>query len=1079
MADGNDDDVIHLASFNVHRSQGSRSGQKELITISDDSDEEPVTFLPGSPVLVPDDGDDDDVSILEVPPPARRNIIRQAAKWSGILHNPGQSSEMVTAGDPDSAVSTSRDIRTNQQATQTSTAAPSAPTLHAQLQPKHHTSARHRDNTPAHPADTPSTSKPSGTATIFQVQPSTSGLLQGPSACVPQRQRHEAATAACSSTKPQETASTSGFVLGPSVCVPRRQRHEAATAACSSAKPQERASTSGFLLGPSACVPRHQQHEAAKPQETASKSGRAAVDGTQASTSSAHARTQPQPQPGTSAQPNVFQVSLVVLPQPPSIRASALITQPQQRPKNFPSHNQPQGNLVQIEPQPLAQAPAQTPQAAPVVPPAVLIAAAPERLGSPEAGHRIILGSQAPAEAVPDPPPQASVAAAPAHEVRPANPLMPHDRGRAAGLVLAPTPEQVNPAPALVAVPPAPEAVPQIEDARPGPSAPQGRPDQQPHVRALITGVLDLLPDVQEAYVAELILRNNVKDLNVICNLLLENPEYPRREAAAATAAPTSILLESGDVQVEVTEDLFDYAKLSTVGPMVIMQAADLLMADFRMLSCQDIKWALNALKGHYAITRKALCEALKKWQESGDPSGKRRRSRTSSERCYIDFHFEHGSYRLDRRMYFLENDRRYCRTYNNLEGSVQKELSFYQQKTKEWAEHEDFLLALQVNEDEYKKDGQLIECGCCYGEFAFEKMTQCSDGHLFCKECLVKYAQEAVFGSGKSELSCMEDGCPCSYPMCELQKVLPDNILCKYNERQAEEAVAATCADELVRCPFCNFPALLDKNMSLFSCPNPRCRKESCRKCHVQWKQHVGKTCEQVLERDEIRMRVLFEERMTAARVRKCVKCGTGLVKSEGCNRMSCRCGSFMCYLCREPITGYNHFCQHARSPGAPCRHCRKCSLWTDPTQDDERIIQEIQKEGEAELSKKCTDNSGKRVGPPPEAIKDSKRPRVGPPPENPPHPNAPPAAPHGPQAVQAPLFVPPRAHYHPPVPQGRIYHPIIIPRLPPAPYVPPLQHVPPLNNNNNNNQHNHNPPFNMDMPMHYGPPPHYYRRY
>lgn len=54
-----------------------------------------------------------------------------------------------------------------------------------------------------------------------------------------------------------------------------------------------------------------------------------------------------------------------------------------------------------------------------------------------------------------------------------------------------------------------------------------------------------------------------------------------------------------------MAEDLFDYAKLGTVGLEAVMQAADLLMSDFRMLSCQDIKWALNAMKGHYAITRK------------------------------------------------------------------------------------------------------------------------------------------------------------------------------------------------------------------------------------------------------------------------------------------------------------------------------------------------------------------------------------------------------------------------------------------------------------------------------------------
>uniref|UniRef100_G3NYQ6 Ring finger protein 216 n=1 Tax=Gasterosteus aculeatus aculeatus TaxID=481459 RepID=G3NYQ6_GASAC len=1035
MADGgSDDDVIHLASFNVHRSQGTRSRKRELITISDDSDEEPVTLIPGSPVLVPDD---DDVSILEPLTPARRHVIRPAAKWSGPSHNPVQAVGHISAPSGGSTPPTSRDAKAHPSAVR--------PAVGTQTQSS---SSGHTQQQPGSPSHTPSQPKlytnsqrPAGTSAQTKVElhavpiqtPSTSADANTARAPVPAL-RPPGGSLEPAAAEPQPSTSRNAT------------HYSFAVASSSSSRTEEKASTSTST----------QSHD--NPQASASSA-------------QSHARTPPRPSTSAPLQSSVPGVQQPCLAQAPA--------------------------------QPAAQA-LQHPQVIQVVPPAVLIAAAPERLGPLEVGHRIILGSQATGGAVPNPPPQAggSGALPPGRSLHirvsnvnsnlpiapPPAAAVPHNGGEARQfLAPAPDPERVNPAPGLVAVPPAPEEIPRIEDARPGPSAPQRRAEQPPRVRALVVGVLDLFPDVHEDYVAELIQKNNVEDLNVICNLLLENPEYPRGSTAAATAAPTSILLECGDTETEVTEDLFDYPKLGSVGPEAVMQAADLLMADFRMLSCQDIKWALNALKGHYAITRKALCEALKKWQESGDPSGKRRRSRTSSERCYVDFHFEHGSVKFEKRMYFLENDRRYCRTYSSLEASVQNELSFYQQKAKEWAEHEDFLLALQVNEDEYKKDGQLIECGCCFGEFAFEKMTQCSDGHLFCKECLVKYAQEAVFGSGKSELSCMEGGCLCSYPVCELEKVLPENILCKYYERQAEEAVAATCADELVRCPFCNFPALLDKDRSLFSCPNPRCRKESCRKCHVQWKLHVGKTCEQVLERDEIRMRVLFEERMTAARVRKCVKCGTGLVKSEGCNRMSCRCGSFMCYLCREPITGYNHFCQHARSPGAPCRHCRKCSLWTDPTQDDERIIQDIQKEGEAELNKKTADNSGKRVGPPPEPITEVKRPRAGPPHENPQIPN--PAAPPHPQAVQAPLFVPPRGRYPPAAPQGGMYHQVMIPRLAPAPYVPPLQHLPPLNNNNNNNNHHHihNPPVNphhhnidmMDLPMHYGPPHRYYRRF
>ncbi|XP_047695257.1 E3 ubiquitin-protein ligase RNF216 isoform X3 [Prionailurus viverrinus] len=393
-----------------------------------------------------------------------------------------------------------------------------------------------------------------------------------------------------------------------------------------------------------------------------------------------------------------------------------------------------------------------------------------------------------------------------------------------------------------------------IDDEEPGPAFPlQG--SQEPNlenlwgheatevdqelVALLVKETEARFPDVANGYVEEIIHLKNYYDLNVLCNFLLENPDYPKREDRVIIN-PSSSLLASQDETKLPKLDFFDYSKLAPLDQRCFIQAADLLMADFKMLSSQDIKWALHELKGHYAITRKAFSDAIKKWQElSPETSGKRKKRKEMNQYSYIDFKFEQGDIKIEKRMFFLENKRRHCRSYDRraLLPAVQQEQEFYEQKIKEMAEHEDFLLALQMNEEQYQKDGQLIECRCCYGEFPFEELTQCADAHLFCKECLIRYAQEAVFGSGKSELSCMEGSCTCSFPASELEKVLPQTVLYKYYERKAEEEVAAAYADELVRCPSCSFPALLDSDVKRFSCPNPRCRKrngprvESCHK--------------------------------------------------------------------------------------------------------------------------------------------------------------------------------------------------------------------------------------------------------
>uniref|UniRef100_A0A8C0F494 E3 ubiquitin-protein ligase RNF216 n=1 Tax=Bubo bubo TaxID=30461 RepID=A0A8C0F494_BUBBB len=678
-------------------------------------------------------------------------------------------------------------------------------------------------------------------------------------------------------------------------------------------------------------------------------------------------------------------------------------------------------------------------------PHAVVNGCAPQQ-GQPEAepGSLRAYGEEAPGPAFPRPEPQQDGIPGPASP-QPAHP--PEETGQQAA----------------------------IDNEQPGPAFPtQGShefgssnvPEQDAAGQALdLTALLireteARFPDVKKEYIEELISIKDCYDLNVLCNFLLENPDYPKKEGRVVLN-PNSSLLASQDETKVPKVDYFDFSKLAPLDQRCFIQAADLLMADFKMLSSQDIKWALHELKGHYAITRKAFSDAIKKWQElSPETSGKRKRRKEMNQYSYIDFKFEQGDVKIEKRMFFLENKRRHWRSYDKLSllPPVLLEQEFYEQKVKEMAEHADFLLALQMNEEQYQKDGQMIECRCCYGEFAFEELTQCADGHLFCKECLIKYAQEAVFGSGKSELSCMEGSCTCSFPTSELEKVLPENILCKYYERKAEEEVAAACADELVRCPFCNFPALLDNDVKRFSCPNPRCRKETCRKCQGLWKEHMNLTCEQLAEKDDIKYRTSIEEKMTAARIRKCHKCGTGLIKSEGCNRMSCRCGAQMCYLCRAAINGYDHFCQHPRSPGAPCQDCAKCSLWTDPTEDDEKIIQEIQKEAEEEQRKKNGENSFKRIGPPAEKpMEKIQRIEVIPRPV--------------PQNLHQPRM-PPYPFVHPPFPLPPVrpmYNNIPLNIGPiPAPYVPPLPNM-----RVNYDFPQINVQLEHNLPMHFGPQP------
>ena len=118
-------------------------------------------------------------------------------------------------------------------------------------------------------------------------------------------------------------------------------------------------------------------------------------------------------------------------------------------------------------------------------------------------------------------------------------------------------------------------------------------------------------------------------------------------------------------------------------------------------------------------------------------------------------------------------------------------------------------------------------------------------------------------------------------------------------------------------------------------------CRYESCRKCGKE--PHVPLRCDEVVQKkreDEGRLKV--EEALAEAKIRKCPKCMTPFVKSDGCNKMTCRCGTKMCYICRQELKGqnpYQHFCQ---VPHCDHKKCGKCTLYSNAEEDDEQAMRE-----------------------------------------------------------------------------------------------------------------------------------------
>lgn len=145
----------------------------------------------------------------------------------------------------------------------------------------------------------------------------------------------------------------------------------------------------------------------------------------------------------------------------------------------------------------------------------------------------------------------------------------------------------------------------------------------------------------------------------------------------------------------------------------------------------------------------------------------------------------------------------------------------------------------------------------------------------LFCYDCAKRQA-ESVAGLGNYELYCMSmEGCHEPFPD-DQRALFLDRKLTKLLLRLEQRAnLLQAGVENIVSCPFCDFvaeclPVEEDKE---FRCQNPDCLAITCRLCSRET--HIPKGCNEVVSEDEgMAARRRVEEAMSAALIRRCVKC-------------------------------------------------------------------------------------------------------------------------------------------------------------------------------------------------------------
>lgn len=214
------------------------------------------------------------------------------------------------------------------------------------------------------------------------------------------------------------------------------------------------------------------------------------------------------------------------------------------------------------------------------------------------------------------------------------------------------------------------------------------------------------------------------------------------------------------------------------------------------------------------------------------------------------------------------------------------------------------------------------MRCPTCLEDVRVENSSHCSRNrnHSSCINCIRTYIKIEI-GRGNVSFRCMTDeNCAGSMAETDKKSIMGDELFDAYSKREQIVSLDKANIDGLYYCPLCNIPSIHDpaEDGDVFWCVNDSCKVPTCVLCKK--KCHWDSDCRRDEKTDK---RKRMEEAETMKAVRTCPKCNVDIVKTHGCNKVTCKCGSKMCWTCGRDINreGYTHFDMYGGCTSSPVR--------------------------------------------------------------------------------------------------------------------------------------------------------------